>query len=119
MKYLLATALPVLAVYRGEVIADTVDAWCDIRTAGGDKVEQMIPCTFSQRQGFVTIDRSDGMVHELSPVGELPGNFEDQNGRAVFRQSGLGDQGLIFRFPDESVYVYWDGSAPLPKTGRK
>ena len=31
----------------------------------------------------------------------------DQDGNRVFRQSGLGDQGLIFRFPDESVYVYW------------
>ena len=35
------------------------------------------------------------------------GNFRDQHERAVYRQSGLGDQGLIFRFPDESVFVYW------------
>ena len=26
----------------------------------------------------------------------------------MHRQSGLGDQGLIFRFPDESVFVYWN-----------
>jgi len=62
----------------------------------------------------VTIDRSDGVLHELSPVDVTPGNFEDQDGRAVYRQSGLGDQGLIFRFPDESVYVYWDTTALLP-----
>ena len=74
----------------------------------------MIACSFSQRQGFVTISRSDGVIHELSPVGETPGNFEDQDGRAVYRQGGLGDQGLIFRFPDESIYVYWNTAALTP-----
>ena len=28
--------------------------------------------------------------------------------------SGLGDQGLIFRFPDESVYVYWSTAGLEP-----
>ncbi len=32
----------------------------------------------------------------------------DQHGNPVYRQSGLGDQGLIFRLPAESVYVYWN-----------
>ena len=31
----------------------------------------------------------------------------------MYRQSGLGKAGLIFRFADESVYVYWD-TAGLP-----
>jgi len=46
------------------------------------------------------------VTHELAPVGETPGNFRDQQGRPVYRQSGLGDQGQIFRFQNESVYVY-------------
>jgi hypothetical protein len=75
----------------------------------------MIPCTFSQRQGYVTITRSDGVTHSLSPDGDAPGNFTDQAGRAVYRQSDLGDQGLIFRLPDESVYVYWNTSMLEPK----
>jgi hypothetical protein len=74
----------------------------------------MIHCTFGQRQGYVTITREDGVTHELSPVGDGPGNFRDQHGRTVYRQSGLGDQGLIFRFPDESVYVYWSTAALEP-----
>lgn len=76
----------------------------------------MIPCTFGQRQGYITITRSDGVTHELAPVGDRPGNFRDQKGRAVYRQSGLGDQGEIFRLPDESVYVYWNTAMlkPLP-----
>ena len=97
-----------LAVLAAQAAADTTDARCDIYPAGEDHTDNIIPCTFSQRQGYVTIIRSDGVVHELSPVGDTPGNFRDEDGRAVYRQSGLGDQGLIFRFPGESVYLYWD-----------
>lgn len=99
--------------------ADTTEARCDIYPAGSDHTDKMIACMFSQRQGHITIRRSDGVVHELSPVGETPGNFDDQNGHRVSRQSGLGDQGLIFRFPEESVYVYWNTSALNPPNDRE
>ena len=58
--------------------------------------------------------RSDGVMHDLSPTDDAVGNYQDQDGRVVYRQSGLGDQGLIFRFPDESVYVYWSTLALEP-----
>jgi len=63
----------------------------------------------------VTITRDDGVTHDLSPVGDMPGNFLDQDKRPVYRQSGLGDKGLIFRFEDESVYVYWNTAALYPQ----
>jgi len=88
--------------------ADSTEAACNIYPAGQDHGDRLISCTFSQRQGYITIRRSDDVTHDLSPVGDTPGNFEDQDGRRVYQQSGLGDQGLIFRFPDESVYVYWN-----------
>lgn len=96
--------------------ADTVEARCDIYPRGEDHATAMLACSFSQRQGYVTIARSDGVTHELSPTGDTPGNFVDAEGARVYRQSGLGEQGLIFRLPDESVYVYWatdalDGNA--------
>ena len=94
--------------------ADSTEARCDIYPAGSDHTDKMIACTFSQRQGYVTIIREDGVTHELAPVTDRSGTFIDQNGRAVYRQSGLGDQGLIFRFPDESVYVYWSTAALDP-----
>ena len=97
----LAILLPVSAQ------ADATEARCDVYPVGEDHTDVVIPCTFSQRQGYITIRRSDGVVHDLSPQDDTPGNFTDQDGNRVFRQSGLGDQGLIFRFPDESVYVYW------------
>ena len=100
--------LTVLALCAAPAAADTPEAACEIYKAGSDKLEKLIPCTFSQRQGYITINRQDGRIHELEPVGDAPGNFRDQDQRAVYRQSGLGDQGLIFRFPDESVFVYWN-----------
>jgi hypothetical protein len=74
----------------------------------------MVPCVFGQRQGAVTITRSDGTTHDLVPVGDAPGQYRDQHGRPVNRDDGLGSAGLIFRFADESVYVYWDTSALDP-----
>jgi len=94
--------------------ADWTDARCDVYPGGSDRVSKMIPCTFGQRQGYISITREDGVTHELSPLGDSPGNFRDGDGNTVYRQSGLGDQGLIFRFPDESLFVYWNTSALEP-----
>lgn len=88
--------------------ADSMKARCDIYPAGEDNLEKMIPCSFTQRQGYITIYRDDDVTHDLEPVGDTTGTFRDQDGRRVYRNSGLGDQGLIFRFPEESVYVYWN-----------
>jgi hypothetical protein len=74
----------------------------------------MVPCTFGQRQGYITITREDGVTHDLSPVGDKPGNYRDQAGRPVYRQSGLGSEGQIFRFSDISIFLYWDTSALHP-----
>ncbi len=90
---------------------DTVDARCDIYPAGQDQADAMLPCRFSQRQGYVTITRDDGVVHELSPTGDIPGNYLDASGAPAYRRSGLGEDGLIFQLSAESVYVYWDTAA--------
>lgn len=114
MKQTLLSIVALSAAWALPSSADWTDARCDIYLKGQDHTDKMIPCTFSQRQGYITIRRADGVVHELSPVGDTPGNFHDQQGRMVYRQSGLGDQGLIFRLPDESVYVYWSTAALEP-----
>jgi hypothetical protein len=43
----------------------------------------------------------------LSPSPKAVGNFIDQEGELVYRQSGLGDSGLIFRWSDQVIRVYW------------
>ena len=105
---LLAALIPVPAG------ADWTEARCDIYPAGSDHTDTMIGCTFSQRQGYVTIARGDGISHELAPVGDQPGLYRDQHGYEVKRELGLGDAGLIFRFPNESVFVYWSTAGLQP-----
>ena len=91
--------------------ADSTAARCDIYARGNDHSSATTACVFSQRQGFISIQRADGVNHHLSPVKQTVGAYTDEQGRPVLRQSGLGDQGLIFRLPDESVYVYWNTGA--------
>jgi hypothetical protein len=99
----------------GTARADTVQARCDIYPKGEDKATAVLPCTFSQRQGHVSIERSDGVRYELAPAGDRPGNYLDERGRPAYRQRGLGKLGLIFRLADESVFVYWETTG-LPNT---
>jgi hypothetical protein len=115
MKILAMIAAVLAAAWTGLSAADWTEARCDVYPKGEDHTDVMIPCTFGQRQGFITITRDDGVTHDLSPIGDDPGNYKDQDGNTVYRQSGLGDHGLIFRFPEESVYVYWDTSALHPQ----
>jgi hypothetical protein len=87
--------------------ADTVKARCDVYPKGEDKATSSDTCTFSQRQGNVGIQLKNGTRYDLTPVGDQPGNYVDQNGQAAYRQSGLGEAGQIYRLADQSIYVYW------------
>jgi len=115
MQWRMATVFSLAAFWSSVAAADSTQARCDVYPKGQDHTDKMIACTFGQRQGYVTITRADGVTHDLSPVGDVPGNFRDQHGRMVYRESGLGDAGLIFRFPDESVYVYWSTAGLHPQ----
>ena len=109
------TALALAMTFSTGAAADFTEARCDIYPKGSDHTDVMIPCTFSQRQGNVTITRSDGINHDLIQIEGQPGRYRDQHGNAVTRENdGLGKAGLIFRLPDESVYVFWDTSALDP-----
>jgi len=107
-------ALIAFASWAVPATADWTEARCDIYPKGSDTLDKMVPCTFGQRQGSITITREDGVTHELRPVGDAPGNYRDQDGRPVYRQSGLGSEGQIFRFPDISIFLYWDTAALSP-----
>ncbi len=123
---LLATATALTSFGFGVVAkADTVNAHCDIYTRGDQYASLSMPCTFSQRQGYIGVQRQDGIRYEFDPVGNQPGNFIDQHSNPVYRQSGLGDKGQIFQLADGSkLYVYWDtsssyGSQPAQSSGMR
>ncbi len=107
MKIILAIIIASLGIVL-PAKADTVNARCEYYPIGEDKAVITTPCTFSQRQGYITIEFESTKRYEFSPVGDTPGNFVDQSGNKVYRQAGLGNAGSIFRMPEGSIYVYWE-----------
>lgn len=108
----LAVALAIASLsFPVSVKADTVNARCDVFPKGEDRATSSGPCTFSQRQGAVSIQLENGNSYDLAPEGNRPGNYRDQNGDAAYRQTGLGDRGQIYRLANESIFVYWDTSS--------
>jgi hypothetical protein len=74
----------------------------------GDAAPREMGCDFSQRQGFVRIRLEDGAEYAFEPVGDVVGNFRDTlRDVPVYRKSGLGDKGLIFDLPTETISIYW------------
>lgn len=49
----------VLQLQTSFVLADSIQARCDIYPKGDDHSNVSIPCVFSQRQGYIYINRSD------------------------------------------------------------
>lgn len=108
------TYLLILAITALPAIADTTQARCEIRSLDKQPVKTAMPCSFSQRQGYVSISRDDGISYELAPTGDQPGNYTDRDGRRAYRKRGLGQKGVIFELSDELVYVYWDSPGTNP-----
>ncbi|MFN6486627.1 MULTISPECIES: hypothetical protein [unclassified Nostoc] len=116
----LAVALAIASLsFPVSVKADTVNARCDVFPKGEDRATSSGPCTFSQRQGAVSIQLENGNSYDLIPSGNRPGNYRDRNGNAAYRQSGLGDRGQIYRLANESIFVYWDTSANGQNSGNR
>ncbi|WP_414514832.1 hypothetical protein [Nostoc sp. PCC 9305] len=116
----LAVALAIASLsFPVSVKADTVNARCDVFPKGEDRATSSGSCTFSQRQGAVSIQLENGRSYDLLPSGNRPGNYRDRNGDAAYRQSGLGDRGQIYRLANESIFVYWDTSANRQDSGNR
>ncbi len=116
----LAVALAIASLsFPVSVKADTVNARCDVFPKGEDRATSSGRCTFSQRQGAVSIQLENGSSYDLLPEGNRPGNYRDQNGDAAYRQAGLGDRGQIYRLANESIFVYWDTSANRQNSGNR
>ncbi len=109
------TFLLVAAVAAPAVYADSARAECafsaSLPTKNDSLNNETTACTFSQRQGHVNIEIDGGPRFDFLPEGDTPGNYSDANGQAVFRRSGLGEEGLIFQLPDQFLSVYWNRQA--------
>ncbi|MBW4529684.1 MAG: hypothetical protein KME02_03240 [Aphanothece saxicola GSE-SYN-MK-01-06B] len=95
-------------------MADTVDARCDVFPAGDDKATSSGLCTFSQRQGFVTIRLKGGQTVELKPNENTPNAFFDERGEPAKREMLDANRGQVYRLETQSIFVFWD-TAPYKK----
>ena len=90
------------------VMADTVEARCDVFPAGDDKATSSSLCTFSQRQGFVGIQLNNGQRIELKPNENTPNAFFDERGEPAKREMLEGNRGQVYRLEKQSIFVFWD-----------
>lgn len=88
-------------------LADTLRSECGFSNSAEVPPESTSACTFSQRQGYISIRIDGGKTFDFSPTGDLPGNYKNQQGEPVYRKSGLGDAGQLFQLPSTYLYVFW------------
>jgi hypothetical protein len=113
---ILAASLLGLAsvVAAAPVLADSVQARCDVFPAGDDKATSSGLCTFSQRQGFVAITLKGGQRIELKPNESTPNAYVDGRGEPARREILEANRGQVYRLEKQSVFVFWD-PAPYGK----
>lgn len=118
MKHLRILSASLFAVgavaWVSPVRADTVDARCDVFPRGEDKATSSGLCTFSQRQGFVSIQLKDGTRYELRPSASYANTYLDGQGRPASVEILELNRGQVYRLANQSVFVFWD-PAPYQK----
>jgi hypothetical protein len=107
---LLAAALLGLAavVMATPVMADTTQARCDVFPKGEDKASSSGLCSFSQRQGFVSIEFKGGTRIQLKPNESQPNAFFDAQGKPAPREMLEANRGQVYRLANQSIFVFWD-----------
>jgi hypothetical protein len=103
-----AAALVVVAaaIWGPAALADTAEATCEVTAHGDSKHGQSGPCTFSQRQGYISINLRNGDRWELNPAGG-PDQYRDQKGNKVVRTvSGSRDE---FKWEHRRIVVTFGG----------
>jgi hypothetical protein len=118
MKALKTLVLPLLFASilagSGTVLADTAEATCELHKDGETKQGASGPCTFSQRQGFVSIELRNGERFELSPT-DKPDHFKDQKGKTVVRTAtGSGHE---YKWDGKKLIVHFGATKPAAATG--
>lgn len=81
---------------------------CEVYAKGQKRPSSTLACSYSQHQGGVNLDLSNGTTYSLQPTGSKPGTYVNMaNDEKVYRKSGLGSKGVIYEFPRESIYLYY------------
>ena len=65
----------VALVWSAAAGADSARSLCGYSSAADQRPADLSDCTFSQRQGYITVRIEDGAVYDFSPVGDSPGKL--------------------------------------------
>ncbi len=90
------------------VLADTTQARCDVFPKGEDKASSSGLCSFSQRQGYVSIELKGGQRIELKPDANKPNTYVDAKGKPARREILEANRGQVYRLASQSIFVFWD-----------
>jgi len=99
-KVIVVLALAVVAAMAQTVRADTSDATCRFYKNDDKDQKRSGPCTFSQRQGNISIELDNGDTITLSPRDKAD-KFKDQNGNKVMRTGTHGNT-QVFKWGDKN-----------------
>jgi hypothetical protein len=104
------TGLALAAIFSAvpTVFGDTVKSRCGYSEKADAGPETYHPCTFSQRQGTISISIGSDAPYLFSPDGDLAGTYLDQAGQRVYRKKGLGKRGQLFQLSGRYLYVLWN-----------
>ncbi len=115
IRALAATAVALsLALMSTVGTADTADADCVMRKDGEKKEGASGPCTFSQRQGNVSIDLRNGDRFDLT-LGDKADLYRDQEGKKVVR-TVAGDGSHEYKWEGKKIIVSFRAGAAHDKS---
>jgi hypothetical protein len=80
-----------MLAWAGTAQADSREATCLMKKDGEKMKGKSGPCTFGQRQGYITIDLKNGDLIDLRP-GNGANQYKDQNGNKVKRTDSSADE---------------------------
>jgi hypothetical protein len=86
----------------GTALADTTPAHCEVKVRGDLEKKKTGACTFSQREGNISIELVNGERHELTPE-RKKNQYKDGQGREVERRNK--DNGVQFVWPHWNIMV--------------
>jgi hypothetical protein len=109
IQYLAITfVVALLAATSNFVVGDTIHSRCGYSSGASTDPGTYQSCTFSQRQGYISISIGEQLSHQLTPDGDIAGTYLDQQGKRVYRKKGLGESGQLFQLPQGFLHVLWD-----------
>lgn len=101
-------ALAALAALPASALADSQDAFCEVREHGEEAKNASGYCTVSQRQGNIGIRLANGESFDLQP-GPQAGRYEDQEGRGVDHEVKK-DGSHYYKWEHRNITVYFNPS---------